>query len=264
MRLDLILIAVMLSFAATALILPFSVSLEIKCARSLRIHCVQQADRDIGIFSRLDTSRVQNLCTEVTNSAASSKCSWRTGGLVNNTRVVIVHTVDICPDLDFGSVHCCSDQRSGVVATTTTLQVVYLTVSIAADETLRNVDFRIRIKIQLSTQFILNIYGVRFCVLIGTHEFQSRKQHGLHTAFLQVKVYHRRRDKLSLCQNHFLFEQSEKVFSIGADVVEVGFDNFKTFLFIFLGCKSSSICCLYFASSLLIISLAPSGFFLYR
>ena len=62
----------------------------------------------------------------------------------------------ICPNLDFRSVYCGSNQRSSVV-TTTTLQIVYLTVSIAADETLRNVDFRIRIKIQLSTQFILNI-----------------------------------------------------------------------------------------------------------
>ena len=179
---------------------------------------------------------MQNLCTEVSQLGCffEVQLAYRSG-LVNNTRVVIVHTVDICPDLDFGSVHCCSDQRSGVVATTT-LQVVYLTVSIAADETLRNVDFRIRIKIQLSTQFILNIYGVRFCVLISTHEFQSRKQHGLHTTFLQVEVYHRRRDKLSLCQNHFLFEQSEKVFSIGADVVEVRLDDFQTFLFIFLSC----------------------------
>ena len=147
-----------------------------------------------------------------------------------------MHTVDICPNLDFRSVYCGSNQRSSIV-TTTTLQIVYLTVSIAADETLCNVDFCIRIEIELCAQFILNIYRIRFCVLVSTHEFQSRKQHRLHATFLQVEVYHCRRNKLSLCQNHFLFEQSEKVFSIGADVVEVGFDNFKTFLFIFLGCK---------------------------
>ena len=35
---------------------------------------------------------------------------------------------------------------------------------------------------------------------------------------------------------HFLFEQSEKVFSVGADVVEVRLDDFQTFLFILLSC----------------------------
>ena len=146
-----------------------------------------------------------------------------------------MHTVDICPNLDFRSVYCGSDQRSSVV-TTTTLLIVYLTVSIAADKTLCNVDFCIRIEIELCAQFILNIYRIRLCVLVSTHEFQSRKQHGLHATFLQVEVYHRRRNKLSLCQNHFLFEQSEKVFSVGADVVEVRLDDFQTFLFILLSC----------------------------
>ena len=156
--------------------------------------------------------------------------------LVHNARVVIVHTVDVRPYLDFGSLYGSTDQGCGVIAATT-LQVVYLTVSIAADETLCDVNLHIRIQFQLCLQFLLNIYRVRFRVLVSTHEFQSRKQYGLHTAFLQVEVDHSRRNKLSLCQNHFLFEQSEKVFSIGADVVEVRLDDFQTFLFIFLSCK---------------------------
>ena len=155
--------------------------------------------------------------------------------LVNNARVVVVHTVDVCPYLDFRSIHGSTDQRSGVIAATT-LQVIDLTVSIAADKTLCDVNLHIRIKFQLCLQFLLNIYGVRLRVLVSTHEFQSREQHGLHTTFLQVEVHHSRRNKLSLCQNHFLFEQSEKVFSIGADVVKVRLDDFQPFLFIFLSC----------------------------
>ena len=148
---------------------------------------------------------------------------------VNDTRIVIVHTVDVCPDLNFGSIYRCSDQRSRIIATAT-LQLVYLTISIAADETLRDVDIHIRIKFELCLQLLLNIYGVRLRVLISTHEFQSRKQYGLRTAFLQVEVHHCRRDQLSLRQNHFLFKQSEKVFRIGADVVEVRLDDFETCL----------------------------------
>ena len=55
-----------------------------------------------------------------------------------------------------------------------------------------------RQQFQLCLQFLLNIYRVRFRVLVSTHEFQSRKQYGLHTAFLQVEVDHSRRNKLSL------------------------------------------------------------------
>ena len=203
----------------------------------MRIHCIQQTYRDIGIFSRLNAGRVQNFCTEVSQLGCFFKVKLTNRScLVDNTRVVVMHTVDVCPNLDFGSVYGCSDQGSGVIAATT-LQVVYLTVSVAADETLCDVDVHIRIEVELRLQLLLNIYRIRLCVLVSTHEFQSRKQYGLRATFLQVEVYHSRRNELALCQNHFLFEQSEKVFRVGTDVVEVRLDDFKTFLFIFLGCE---------------------------
>ena len=143
----------------------------------MRIHCIQQTYRDIGIFSRLNAGRVQNFCTEVSHLGCFFKMQLANrGSLVDNARVVVVHSVNICPYLDFGSIHGCTNQGSCVIAATT-LQVIDLAISVAADETLCDINIHIRIKFELCLQFLLNIYRVRFCVLVSTHEFQSRKQY---------------------------------------------------------------------------------------
>ena len=124
-----------------------------------------------------------------------------------------MHTVDVRPYLNFGSIDGSADQRSGIVASTT-LQVVYFSVSIAADVSLSDVDFSTGMQFQLHLKFLLNIYRIGLRILIGTHIFQSRKQNRLYTAFLQIVVHHGSGNQLSLCQNHFLFEQREEVFGI--------------------------------------------------
>ena len=151
--------------------------------------------------------------------------------LINDTRVIIVHTVDIGPYLDFGSIDSCTDQRSGIVASTT-LQIVYFSVSVAANVSLCDVNLSTGMQFQLHLKFLLNIYRIGLRILIGTHIFQSRKQNGLHTTLLQVIVHHGSRDQFSLCQNHFLLKQREKVFGIRTDVVKMRFNQFLTFLFI--------------------------------
>ena len=55
---------------------------------------------------------------------------WRC--LFNNTRIVVVHAVYVCPYLDFFCTDSRTDQRGAVVAATT-LQVVDLAVSISAN-----------------------------------------------------------------------------------------------------------------------------------
>ena len=74
--------------------------------------------------------------------------------LVHNTRVVVVHAVDIRPNLDFGSVDGSTNQRSGIVAAAT-LQIVYLAIGVAADETLRDINFGIGMQFQLNLEFCL-------------------------------------------------------------------------------------------------------------
>ena len=79
----------------------------------MRIHCIQQTYRDIGIFSRLNAGRVQNFCTEVSQLGCFFKMQLANrGSLVDNARVVVVHSVNICPYLDFGSIHGCTNQEA--------------------------------------------------------------------------------------------------------------------------------------------------------
>ena len=74
----------------------------------------------------LNTGRVENLGTEV-----SQLCSLLEVQLayclsvLYDTRVAVVHYVDIGPDLNFVSWESCTDKRCGVVATAT-LQIVNL------------------------------------------------------------------------------------------------------------------------------------------
>ena len=66
---------------------------------------------------------------------------------VHNTGIIVVHAVDIRPNLNFRSVDGSTDQRSRIVASAT-LQVINLAISIAADETLRDVDIHIPDKVR--------------------------------------------------------------------------------------------------------------------
>lgn len=79
--------------------------------------------------------------------------------LVYHTRVVVVHTVDVGPDLDFLSVQCSTDERSGVVRTAA-LQVVYLAVGIAADESLRDIHLLALVLLHDGSQLFLDVDGV--------------------------------------------------------------------------------------------------------
>ena len=82
-----------------------------QCARRKRVHGVQQADRNVGIFGRLNTGGVQNLGTEVGQLGSFFKMQLaHRRRFVDNARVVVVHTVDIGPDLDFGSMDSGTDQ----------------------------------------------------------------------------------------------------------------------------------------------------------
>jgi len=90
--------------------------------------------------------------------------------LVYNTRVVVVHTVDVRPNLDFGSIDGSAYQGSGIIAAAA-LQVVYLAIGVAADETLCDVDFRIGMQFELNLEFIFDINRVGLRVLVRTHVF---------------------------------------------------------------------------------------------
>ena len=147
-----------------------------QCTRSFRIHGVEQTYRDIGVLGRLNTSGMQDFCAEVCQLRRFLKMKMTYGSrLVYNTRIIVVHTINVSPNLNFGSIDSRTDQRSGIVAATT-LQIIYLTVCITADVTLRDVDIGIGMQLKLNLKFLLDIYRIGFGILISTHVLQSRKQ----------------------------------------------------------------------------------------
>lgn len=79
---------------------------------------------------------MQNLCAEVSKLGSFFEVELTYSlGLLNHARVVVVHTVDIGPYLNLLGRQSRSDERSREVATAAQ-QVVYLAVSVAADESL--------------------------------------------------------------------------------------------------------------------------------
>ena len=79
--------------------------------------------------------------------------------LVHNTGVVVVHAVDIRPNLDFGSV------------ASATLQIVYLAVGVAADVPLSDINLSIRMQFQLNLELVLDIDRIGLGILVRTHVF---------------------------------------------------------------------------------------------
>ena len=188
--------------------------------RGRRFHRIQQAYRDIGIFSGLYTGRMENLGAEISQFCGFFEVQLtHRRSLVHHARVVVVHTVDVCPYLDFRSVDGRTDQGCRIVASTA-LQVVHLTVGVAADESLGDVDFLTRMSFQLLCQFLADVVQVRLAVLVCPHEIQCRQQCRLDALFAQVVGHHVGRDDFSLGQNDLFFEQGKDIFCIGTDVVK--------------------------------------------
>ena len=142
-----------------------------ECTRSRRVHCIEQTHGDVGVLGGLNTGGVQDFCAEVCQLGRFFKMKvTHRRSLVHNTRVVVVHTVDVRPNLDFGSIDGSAYQGSGIIAAAA-LQVVYLAISVATDETLCDVDFRIGMQFELNLEFIFDINRVGLRVLVRTHVF---------------------------------------------------------------------------------------------
>ena len=203
--------------------------------RSRWFHGVQQTYRDVGIFGRLDAGGVQNLGTEVSQFSSLLKVQLTDRrSLVHHARVIVVHTVDVRPNLDFRRVDGCTDQRSRIVASAT-LQVVDFTVCIAADKSLRDINLIARIGFQLCVQFLADVRQVRFTVFVRAHVFQCRNQYRLHALFAQIVCHHVCRDDFSLCQDDLFFKKRKYVFRVRTNVIKNRFYEIQCFLFIFFG-----------------------------
>ena len=113
---------------------------------------------------------MENLGTEVSQLGSLLEVQLANClSVLYDTRVVVVHTVDVGPDLNLVCWQGCTDKRSGVVATTT-LQVVDLAVSVAADEALGDIDLVVLVLLHDGSQLLLDILWVWLCVLVCAHK----------------------------------------------------------------------------------------------
>ena len=80
-------------------------------AFGVRVHCVEKSHGNTCKLGRLNASGVENLGTEICQLGSFLEVELVNRiGLVNNTRVVVVHTVDICPYLYLVCINGCTNQ----------------------------------------------------------------------------------------------------------------------------------------------------------
>ena len=172
-----------------------------ECARRLGVHSVEQAHGDTCEASGLYASGVKNLRTEVSQFRGFIKVEL-THGLCafNDTGVVVVHAVDVGPNLNFFSAEHRTNQACCIVRTTT-LEVVHLTFKVAADEALCDVEVVVCVFGEDGLEVFLDVLHVGFAVLVGLHVVKSGEQLHLHANFLEVVGHHVGRHHFALCED---------------------------------------------------------------
>ena len=107
-------------------------------------------------------------------------------GLFHNPGVVVVHAVNVGPDLDFVGPDGGAHQGCRVIAAAA-LEVVHLAVGVAADIPLREEQFARGL--HQGQQMLPDVGLVRFPLVVQLHEIQRRQQDHVHTLLLQVQFH---------------------------------------------------------------------------
>ena len=93
---------------------------------------------------------------------------------VDNARIVVVHTVNVCPNLNFVGTDGSTDERGGIVGTATQ-QVVDLSVGVSTDESLSYIYLLSLVLLHDGCQFFLDVHEVGLGILVSTHEVEGSK-----------------------------------------------------------------------------------------
>ena len=198
------------------------------------VHRVQQAYGDTSILRRLHTGGVQDLGTEVSQFGGFLEMQLMNGlRVIYYTRVVVVHTVDIGPDLNLLSTDSGTHKRSRIVGTAA-LKVVDLTIGVTTDESLGNKHLCTLILLEDGIQLFPDVHRIGLRVFVGAHEIQGIQQHGLDTNLLHVIHHHIGRHHLALCHDALLFETGEQFLGERAQIVELSLQEFTSGLLGFI------------------------------
>ena len=189
-------------------------------ARRVGVHGVQQEHRNARELGRLDAGRVQDLGAEIAQLGGLLEVEVpHGGGVVHDARIVVVHAVDVGPDLDLLRTHGRADQRRRVVGTAA-LQVVDLVVRVAADEALRQVERGLGVLGQQGVQLLADVVRVRLALDVDFHEIQRRQQLDRDPLLLQVEGHQVRGQELALADDDLGLHLREELLGEGLDIVE--------------------------------------------
>ena len=99
-----------------------------------------------------------------------------------HTGVVVVHTIDVGPDLDLFRAQGGSYQASRVVGTAA-LKVINLAHSVATDKALRDIQVVMLVGGKECLQLFLDKVSIGFALLINSHIVKGGQQENLHALF---------------------------------------------------------------------------------
>ena len=142
-----------------------------------------------------------------------------------DARVVVVHAVDVGPDLHLFGADGGAYQGGGVVAAAA-LQVVNLSVSVAADVAFGDEELLVGVLLKLVDEVLLNEEGIGLGVLVGPHKVEGGQGGGGDALLGEVEVHHLGRHEFAAGQDDALLEGGEHVLDHGADKVEMARDAF--------------------------------------
>ena len=126
-------------------------------AFSLRVESVLKAYWDTGKLGWLHTCWVQNLGTKVSQLGSLLKVELTYClCIAYDTRIVVVHSVDVGPNLDFLGRKSGTNERGCEVASATQ-KIVHLAISVAADEALCDINLVTLILLQDGAELLLDV-----------------------------------------------------------------------------------------------------------
>ena len=140
-----------------------------------------------------------------------------------DARVVVVHAVDVGPDLHLFGSDGGANEGGGVVAAAA-LQVVDLSVSVAADVAFGDEELLVRVLLKQVDEVFLDKEGIRLGVFVSPHEVEGGQGGGGDALLGEVEVHHFGRHEFAAGQDDTLLEGGEHVLDHGADEVEMARD----------------------------------------
>ena len=178
-------------------------------AGGVGVHRVEQADGHAGEAGRLDARRVQDFCAEVRELGRLVEVELaHRFGVLDKPRVVVVHSVDVRPYLDFGRLQRCADEAGRIVGPAA-LQVGDFALGVAADEALRDIDVVAGIGLELFLQLVADVAGVGLVVGVEAHIVQRGDERRLDALLLHVERHHIGAHDFPLGQHDFLLGVTE-------------------------------------------------------